>query len=60
MLTGWKTLIVAALVALVGVAQQADWVTLVGSKDSGYVIAGIGVLMAVLRLITSTPAGPLK
>lgn len=57
MLTGWKTLIFSALVALLGVAQSADWVNLLGSATAGYVVTGIGVVGAVLRLFTSTPVG---
>ena len=57
MLKGWKTFIVAALVALAGVAQQADWVSLIGPANAGYVLTGVGILMAILRFVTSTPAG---
>jgi hypothetical protein len=57
MLKGWKTFIVAALVALAGVAQQADWISLIGPTNAGYVLTGVGVLMAILRLLTNTPAG---
>ena len=55
MFKGWKTLIVAALVALAGVAQQADWISLIGPTNAGYVLTGVGILMAILRFVTSTP-----
>ncbi len=57
MLKGWKTLIVAALVALAGVAHQADWINLSGPTNAGYVLSGVGILMAILRFLTNTPAG---
>jgi len=57
MLKGWKTLIVATLVALAGVAQQADWISLIGPTNAGYVLTGVGILMAILRFLTNTPAG---
>ena len=57
MLTGWKTLIFSAAVALLGVAQAADWTNLLGASKAGYIVAGIGAIGAVLRLFTSTPVG---
>lgn len=57
MLTGWKTLIFSAAVALLGVAQSADWTNLLGSSHAGYVVMGIGAVGAILRLFTSTPVG---
>ncbi|HEY4355965.1 MAG TPA: hypothetical protein VGN16_09475 [Acidobacteriaceae bacterium] len=57
MFQGWKTLIFSAAVALVGVAQAADWTNLLGSANAGYAITAIGVIGAVLRLFTNTPVG---
>ena len=57
MLTGWKTLIFSALVALLGVLQAANWVDLLGSSTAGYVVTAIGILSAVLRMFTSTAVG---
>jgi hypothetical protein len=55
MLKGWKTLIFSAGVALIGVLQAADWVSLLGSETAGYVVTGIGIVSAVLRFMTDTP-----
>lgn len=57
MLTGWKTLLFNAGVALLGVAQSADWTNILGSHNAGYAAIGVGLVGAVLRLFTSTPAG---
>lgn len=55
MLKGWKTLIFSASVALIGVLQAADWVSLLGSETAGYVVTGIGIVSAILRFMTDTP-----
>ena len=55
MLKGWKILIFSAGVALIGVLQAADWVSLLGSETAGYVVTGIGIVSAILRFMTDTP-----
>lgn len=57
MLTGWKTLLFNAGVALLGVAQSADWTNVLGSHSAGYATVAIGVVGAVLRMFTATPVG---
>jgi hypothetical protein len=54
---GWRTLIIMSAIAVIGVAQQADWANLVPAADVGYVMAGIGAAGAFLRLITNTSPG---
>jgi hypothetical protein len=54
---GWKTMLVSIVIAVVGVLQSADWATIVSPQNVGPVMLGIGVLVAVLRAITSTPLG---
>ena len=55
MLTGWKTLIFSAAVALLGVLQATNWTDLLGSTTGGYIVMGIGVAGAILRIFTSPP-----
>jgi hypothetical protein len=57
MFQGWKTLIFSAAVALVGVAEAADWVSLLGSETAGYVVTAIGIISAALRFLTNSPVG---
>lgn len=57
MLKGWKTLIFSAAVALVGVAQAADWIDLLGSETGGYVVTAIGIVSAALRFLTNSSVG---
>lgn len=57
MLKGWKTLLFSAAVALVGVAQAADWIDLLGSETGGYVVTGIGIISAALRFLTNSSVG---
>ncbi len=55
---GYRTMIAAAVVALLGVLQGLDWVTLVSNpKAFGWTAAGVAVVMAVFRAITTTPVG---
>jgi hypothetical protein len=54
---GWKTLLAAIAIAVVGVLQTTDWTTIVPEDRVGPVMVGIGVLMAVLRALTDGPMG---
>ncbi len=54
---GYRTLLVNAAVALVGVAQSFDWTTVVAPNRVGLVLTGIGVVNMVLRALTDTPVG---
>jgi hypothetical protein len=54
-MTGYRTYIAAALVALFGVLAQTDWVSFLANPKAGAVAIGAALLMAVMRSITSTP-----
>jgi hypothetical protein len=54
---GWKTVVVSAVLAVVGVLQTADWATIVSPSRVGPTILGIAILVAVLRSMTDTPVG---
>jgi len=54
---GWKTLAASLMVAVAGVLQSTDWTTIVPPDRVGPVMVGIGVLMAVLRVLTDGPVG---
>lgn len=58
-MTGYKTMIVAALVAMVGALQGLDWLSLLpsGTEAVGWVTTGLAVVMMVLRALTTTPVG---
>ena len=56
-LKGWKTLLLSLGIAAAGVLQSADWATIVPSGAVGPVMIGIGVAVAALRAVTSTPVG---
>ncbi len=56
MFKGWKTLAFNAALAVFGVLQAADWVDLLGSERAGVAVTVIGVIGAVLRFFTNTPA----
>lgn len=54
---GYRTYIAAILMAAFGVLAQTDWVAFLSDPKAGYVAIGSGLLMAVLRSITSTAPG---
>lgn len=54
---GYRTYLAAGLVAVFGVLASTDWVGFFGDPKAGAVAIGSGVLMAVMRAITSTPSG---
>lgn len=54
---GWKTIIFGGLIALLGFLQSVDFTTVVTTANAGYITAGIGVAIMVLRTLTSTPVG---
>jgi hypothetical protein len=55
MLTGYKTLIVASLITVLGVVQGLDWVHLVTSPGAaGWIVSIIGVVMMILRAMNNT------
>lgn len=57
-MAGYRTLIVAGIVAVLGVLQGFDWVTLVNTpKGFGWSAAGTALVFAVLRAVTTTPLG---
>jgi len=56
-LKGWRTTLVSAAIAVVGVLQTADWATLVKPGEVGPVMLGIGLVMGALRSLTDTPIG---
>lgn len=51
-MTGYKTYIASALLALFGVLVQVDWVKFLDDPKSGYVAVGAAILMAVMRAWT--------
>jgi hypothetical protein len=56
-LKGWKTILVAIAIAVVGVLQSADWATVVPERWVGPTMLAIGLLVALLRTLTDTPVG---
>jgi len=52
---GWKTALSAFLITTVGASQTFFESVTMDADTQGYVLMGIGVLMAALRALTSTP-----
>jgi hypothetical protein len=55
MLNGWKTLVVAVLTAVFGALESLDYTQFLTADNAGYVTAGLGVVMFILRTLTKTP-----
>jgi hypothetical protein len=59
MLQGYRTYIVSAIVAVLGVLAAVDWNSVLQNpKNTGGMVAiALSVIMAILRSITTTPPG---
>ncbi len=56
-MSGFRTYIAAALVALGGLIAQTDWIAFLANPKAGLVALGSGALMAIMRTMTTTPPG---
>lgn len=59
MLTGYRTLGLAVAVTAVGAVQGLDFATLLPNDPQtvGWLVTGLGIAAAILRLLTTTPVG---
>ena len=54
---GWKTILLAASVAVIGALEALDWTNIIKGDNAEFIIAIIGVAFAYLRSVTNTPVG---
>lgn len=52
---GYKTLIASALITIIGGLQQIGVIDLIPEHFQGVAIALLGLVMAGLRMVTTTP-----
>jgi hypothetical protein len=60
MLKGYRTYLVAALIAMIGFLAELSpeqWTKLVDDPAGGLSLIGSGIIMAIMRKITTTPPG---
>jgi hypothetical protein len=57
MLTGYRTYIAAALVALFGALAVVDWNAFLTNPEAGWTAIITAVGFAILRTFTTTPPG---
>lgn len=59
MMKGYRTIILAVLVAVVGALQGLDWVKLIPDHPQtvGYIVSALGIAFGTLRYVTNTPIG---
>lgn len=58
-MTGYRTYLAAALVAIFGALASTDWIAVLDDPKAGAVAVAAAVLMAVMRSLTTTPPGKL-
>lgn len=54
---GWRTLLFAAIVAVLGAVETFDWATVIPQQFVGIALMAIGILVGYLRKITNTALG---
>jgi hypothetical protein len=52
---GYRTIVIAFLTIASGVLAQTDWNVFYDNPKQGMVAVGIGVVMAICRMVTTTP-----
>ena len=59
MLSGYKTVLFGALLAVAGFLQGVNWVEVIPDNPAtvGWVTTAIGAVVVVLRMLTNTPIG---
>lgn len=54
---GYRTFVVSGLMAIFGVLAIADWNAIIDNPQAGIVALGSAIIMAILRVFTTTPPG---
>ena len=54
---GWKTLIFAGIVALLGVLDTFDFTQIFTGENGGIFVSVVGIIIAFLRKVTNTAMG---
>lgn len=57
MIKGWKTVLTGALFTVVGGIEAGDYTNIIPNGYEELVVAIAGVVMILLRLVTTTPVG---
>ena len=52
---GYRTYIAAALIAAFGFLATVDWLSVMQNPKDGLWLVGSGLIMAIMRKITTTP-----
>ncbi|QGM96335.1 hypothetical protein [Methylocystis parvus] len=56
-MTGYRTYLAAALMAIFGVLASTDWIAFLDNPKAGAVAIGSAAVMALMRALTTTPPG---
>jgi len=56
---GYKTLLFALAVAIIGVLQAINWSSILPPVYAGYALTAIAIIVSLLRLFTPAPTPPL-
>lgn len=62
MFTGYRTITLAVAITAIGAIQGMDFAALLPDDPQlvGWIVTGIGIAMAILRKLTTTPLGEKK
>lgn len=55
MLNGYKTFVAALAITIFGALEAFDFTQFLNADTAGYVTTGLGIVMFILRALTSTP-----
>lgn len=55
MIKGFKTFLFALLLTVFGALESFDFTSYLTEENAGYAAAGVGIVVFILRSITSTP-----
>ena len=54
---GWRTILLNLAIAIFGVLEAADWTTVLGSDQAGWLVTIVALANMALRSMTTTPLG---
>jgi len=57
---GWKTILFAVIVSVIGTLEAFDWASIIPDKIEAFVLPIVGLIFMYLRSITTTPVGKSK
>lgn len=54
---GWRTILASVLTISFGILASTNWISFLDNPQAGAVAIATGIIMAIMRMITTTPVG---